>query len=104
MLWKAQAEHRYGFGLGISAMPSMHNAIAFLYGLAALRARPLVRAVVWLFAVTILIGSVHLGWHYIADGIVAWAGMGLIWWGAGVYLNAGATRSEEVPELVPAAA
>jgi hypothetical protein len=86
-LWKAYVHHRYGFGLGISAFPSMHNAISFLYVLAAWKARPWVRALTWAFALCILVGSVHLGWHYIADGLFAWPAMALIWWGAGAYLR-----------------
>jgi PAP2 superfamily len=103
-LWDAQTQQHYGFGMGVSAMPSMHNAVAFLYVLASGRARIWVRVAAWLFAVTILIGSVHLGWHYLADGIVAWASMALIWWGAGAYLKAGYKQAESAPELIPAAA
>ena len=36
---------------------------------------------------TILIASIHLGWHYLADGLIGWGGMALIWWGAGAYLD-----------------
>lgn len=93
-LWDAQMTRHYGFGMGISAMPSMHNAIAFLYVLAAFRARLWVRLAAWLFAVTILIGSIHLGWHYLADGLFAWVSMALIWWGAGAFLQAGANSVE----------
>jgi hypothetical protein len=87
MLWRGYSEHHYGFALGISAMPSMHNSISFLYALCASGARAAVRIGAYLFAAVILIGSVHLGWHYIADGLFAWAGTAAIWWGAGVYLR-----------------
>ena len=58
-------------GAGISAMPSVHNALAMLFALAAFRIN---RSLGWLFAlyaVLIWIGSIHLGWHYAVDGIVA---------------------------------
>jgi len=87
ILWDAYAHHRYGFAMGISAMPSMHNSISFLYALSARRAPLPVRVAVYLFAAVILVGSVHLGWHYLADGLFAWAATGAIWWGAGVYLR-----------------
>jgi hypothetical protein len=86
-LWEAHQNRHYGFAMGISAMPSMHNAISLLYALAASRAGLLVRAGTWLFALVILVGSVHLGWHYLVDGLFAWAAMGAIWWGAGAYLR-----------------
>lgn len=86
-LWQSYISHSYGFGMGISAMPSMHNSMAFLYVLAAGGARAPVKVAAWLFAVTILIASVHLGWHYLADGLFAWAATAAIWRGAGIYLR-----------------
>jgi len=96
-LWVAHEKREYGFAMGISAMPSMHNAVSFLYVLSAWRARRWVRAVAIAFAVTILIGSVHLGWHYIADGLVAWAMMGAIWFGSGLLLRRTAPGRERQP-------
>ena len=86
-LWQAYRRHEFGFGLGISAMPSMHNAIAFLYALAAGRLGWGMRALVWSFTALILIGSVHLGWHYLSDGLVAWAATYGIWQASGWYLR-----------------
>jgi hypothetical protein len=86
MLWEAHAGRRYGFGLGISAMPSLHNAVAVLYALALSRHGLAPRVGGWAFAAAIWIGSIHLGWHYAVDGIVAAAAMAGIWWAAGFYL------------------
>jgi hypothetical protein len=86
-LWAAHAEHHYGFGLGVSAMPSMHNAVSFLYFLAAARAGLWLRAATGAFALIILVGSVHLGWHYLTDGLFAWAATAAIWWGAGWFVR-----------------
>ncbi|MBR0551095.1 phosphatase PAP2 family protein [Stakelama marina] len=56
---------------GISAMPSLHVAMATLFACAGFALwRPLGVGLT-LFALIIFIGSVHLGWHYAADGIVA---------------------------------
>jgi hypothetical protein len=65
--------------MGISAFPSMHNAMATLIALMCWRLHR--TAGIWLtvFAGLILLGSVHLAWHYAVDsyagiliGIVSW--------------------------------
>lgn len=86
-LWKSYSQSKYGFGLGISAMPSMHNAICGLYVLATWRANVALRIGARLSAVTILIGSVHLGWHYLVDGLFAWTAAAAVWWLSGAYLK-----------------
>jgi membrane-associated phospholipid phosphatase len=81
MLWDGYTGK--GQPLGISAMPSMHNASAVLFALAFAKVS---RKLGWFFgiyAAIILVGSVHLGWHYAVDG---YAGilLGLAcWWVAG---------------------
>lgn len=66
-------------GGGISAMPSMHVGAATIYVCATWGGRLLPAAVV--FWVVTLIGSVHFGYHYLVDGIVA-AGIALLCWSA----------------------
>ena len=66
-------------GGGISAMPSVHNGLAALFALAAFR---LHRGAGWLvtaYAVLIWIGSIHLGWHYALDGLIAFAMTFALW-------------------------
>jgi hypothetical protein len=101
VLWRFYSTQNYSFGMGISAMPSLHNAIATLYALAAFR---LSRRLGWLmttYAVLIFIGSVHLGWHYAIDGILAAAAMFLIWrwvdrWCVRTGYDAAVARSAEL--------
>ncbi|WP_171210139.1 MULTISPECIES: phosphatase PAP2 family protein [unclassified Ruegeria] len=72
--------HNAGPARGISAMPSMHVASSVLlafYGFSYAR---------WAgwaltgFAFTILLGSVHLGWHYAIDGYASGLLMVFFWW------------------------
>ena len=86
-LWAAYVGREYGFARGISAAPSMHNAICMLYVLALANARPLFRIAAIAFAAVIFVGSVHLGWHYAIDGLLGFAAMIVIWKAAGFYLD-----------------
>jgi hypothetical protein len=86
-LWRAYVDSIPFIGAGISAMPSMHVAIAFLLWLAAWKQNRLISVVVGAYAIVILIGSVHLAWHYALDGYVAILGMWLIWHLAGALVR-----------------
>jgi hypothetical protein len=78
---------------GISAMPSMHVAGAVLFALAGWRASRAVGLLLTGYALVILVGSVHLAWHYAVDGYVAAAVTLVLWWVMGWYL-----RWRSVPE------
>ena len=75
-------------GYGVSAMPSMHVASTVLFALLGWRLHRGLGAVLTVFAAVILVGSVHLGWHYALDGYVAIAATLGIWWGAGRIVDA----------------
>jgi hypothetical protein len=92
-----------GHGAGITAMPSMHVAMAFLFWLAIRRVSPVLGR--WLFGFFLVtwISSVHLAYHYAVDGLVsivlvgiAWRASGWVfaWWDA----RAGITPSETPPD------
>ena len=68
-------------GGGISAMPSLHNAMAVLFACAAWALGPRLGALATVYAVVIWIGSIHLGWHYALDGVVA-CGLTILTWHA----------------------
>ena len=75
--WHASGSE--GLGRGISAMPSMHVSLAFLFFLAMRKVSKPAGFVFGLFAAIILIGSVHLAYHYAMDGYVSIAATWLIW-------------------------
>ncbi|MGH6780677.1 MAG: phosphatase PAP2 family protein [Sphingomonadaceae bacterium] len=64
---------------GISAMPSMHVAMAALFAIGGFQIRRWLGWVMTGFAVAIWVGSVHFGWHYATDGIVGAAMMVTLW-------------------------
>jgi membrane-associated phospholipid phosphatase len=55
---------------GISAMPSVHVAMAVLFALVGWTRHRAVGIVAAAYALVIMVGSVVLGWHYAIDGYV----------------------------------
>jgi hypothetical protein len=76
-----------GVGVGISAMHSMHVAIATLFALVCWRVSRWLGIAMTAYAFLIMIGSVHLGWHYAIDGYFGALGMIAIWWLVGRLLG-----------------
>lgn len=66
-------------GGGISAMPSVHVAMTLWVALVVRAYFPRLQLLAWLYFSAILIGSVHLGWHYALDGIAAVAIASIAW-------------------------
>ncbi len=87
MLWKAYATNTWGLGVGISAMPSMHVAGATLFALLGWRTSRAFGTVLTCYAAIIMVGSVHLGWHYAIDGYVAVFGTAALWWMVGLVVG-----------------
>jgi hypothetical protein len=74
---------RQDLGAGISAMPSMHIGMTTLTLLAVRRVSRRAGHLMFGFLLVIIVGSVHLGYHYAMDGIVALVGTTLLWLAAG---------------------
>jgi PAP2 superfamily len=64
---------------GVSAMPSMHSAVALLLALTLWNRGTFLRWIGISHVVLIFLGSVHLGWHYAIDGYLGWA-LALMFW------------------------
>lgn len=75
--WYGKAEN--GLGSGITAMPSMHCAIAFLYWVAVRRIHAGWGAFFGVFFFVTWISSVHLAYHYAVDGLVSLIAVAAIW-------------------------
>ena len=73
--------------VGISAMPSMHNASAVLFALVGWRTNSKLGWALTGYAALILIGSVHLGWHYAVDGYFAIVMALALWWLSGKIIS-----------------
>ncbi|MGH6873304.1 MAG: phosphatase PAP2 family protein [Rhizomicrobium sp.] len=64
---------------GISAMPSMHVVIAVVVTMLGWRTDRWLGAALTAFTAIVVVGAVHLAWHYAVDTI-AGAGLGLFFW------------------------
>lgn len=79
MLLERFAAADNGLGSGITAMPSMHCAIAFLYWIAVRRIHSGWGAFFGVFFFITWISSVHLAYHYAVDGMVSLLAVAAIW-------------------------
>ncbi len=86
-LWQAHMSRDLSLGVGISAMPSMHIAMGFFFVLVAWRYHWALRLVAVAYLLVLLVGSVHLAWHYAIDGYAGILGTYAIWWGLGRAFN-----------------
>ncbi len=77
----------YGLGRGITAMPSMHVAMSFLFYLAMREISPRIGMPFLAFFLLIWVASVHLGYHYFVDGLVSVVATSVIWWGCKALLK-----------------
>ncbi len=80
MLWETYQKNGMAVGSGISAMPSMHVAIATLMALFGWGHSRTAGIVLTAYALIVFIGSIHLAWHYALDGYAGALGAWLIWW------------------------
>jgi hypothetical protein len=82
-LWQDYVRGGGKIGTGISAMPSLHVAIALWVALVLRAYKPKLALLGFTYFGMILIGSVLLGWHYAVDGLAAVA-IAVVAWRAAV--------------------
>jgi hypothetical protein len=92
LLWGYYQQGDVGLGRGISAAPSLHVASTWLIArmLQTYGRRGTIFG--WSFFSVILLGSVHLGWHYLSDGLISIAGAWALWRIVGWWLDQPAVR------------
>lgn len=71
----------------ISAMPSMHIALCWLFVLYAREFGKMQCLVALGFCAVIFTGAVYFGFHYAVDGYVSIMAVSLLWWGMGKHLD-----------------
>jgi hypothetical protein len=78
-MWRSYATREPGVVAGMSAFPSMHVAISLWLFLAARTLAARIAPLAAAYFLFVWIASVQLGWHYVADGLGAAAGMLALW-------------------------
>lgn len=79
ILWTNYTTQAGTNALSISAMPSMHVGTAVLLALLGWRISRAAGIALSAFAALVMIGSVHLAWHYALDGYAGALGAWAIW-------------------------
>ena len=67
-LWSLHVGQSGGFGMGISAFPSLHLAMVTLCALTWWEASRCAGVLAWIIVAITLFTSVAFGWHYAVDG------------------------------------
>lgn len=83
-LWNGYINSYLYYGGGITAMPSLHVATTLLFALSMRNIYPIMEKGLYIYTFIIWIGSIHLGWHYAADGPVSVFGVFVIWHLSGI--------------------
>ena len=94
--WHLTGQH--GLGRGITAMPSMHVGLGFLFFLAVRKISAVAGWIFGIFFLIVFIGSVHLAYHYAVDGYVSILVTAIVWKLAGLWRKG--TDRESYPDSI----
>ena len=86
-LWQRYTSATQNPYTGISAMPSIHVSMPVLYALVGWRTWKPLGVAFAAYGVVILLGSIHLGWHYAVDGYASILGVLLLWYASSLLLR-----------------
>lgn len=86
-LWRRHLAPATAPFTGVSAFPSIHVAVAVLYTLLGWSVRRPLGILFGAYALAVVVGSVHLGWHYAVDGYASIVGVAVIWWLSGIMVR-----------------
>ncbi|UOR15129.1 phosphatase PAP2 family protein [Qipengyuania aquimaris] len=84
-LWLDYLGQSGRLGGGISAMPSLHVAVSAWFVLVSRSQLPYLLPFALAYFLTIVFGSVFLGWHYATDAVVGVAIVYAVWKATGLY-------------------
>ena len=88
-LWNHYDAGTHGTGAGIAAMPSLHVGVVTLQALLGWRVSKWLGVLLTAYGVIIMLGSVHLAWHYAIDGYLSFVITLGVWYGVGWGLRRG---------------
>jgi hypothetical protein len=86
-LWAKYKGESLDFASGISAFPSMHVAMTSWMVFAVHALFPKLRPLAWAYFLLVVLGSIFLGWHYLADGLAGATGAIVCWFIASVLVD-----------------
>lgn len=97
-LWSSFETGGTRYGSGISAVPSMHVATASWIALAVYHTKKKFFILALMFAMTIFVLSVTLGWHYAIDGFIGAGATIIAWLGfSHAFKRSGSNRQDQSP-------
>jgi hypothetical protein len=100
-LWTVHEQDAAVAAAGISAMPSVHVALAELCAIVGRRHGRFMGSLTTAFSVLTLVGSIHLGPHYAIDGYVSILIVHALWWLTGRLVGAVTEPGLLAGRLVP---